>query len=166
MGLGPIGQTIANKLKAFGYQVSGWSRTHKTLSDIQTFAGNENLSAFLAKLDFLVCVLPQAAETVGFINYELLMQLPAHAYVINICRGGLLVEADLLRVLDQGHLAGACLDVFSQEPLPEDSPIWSHPKILVTPHIAGLPSPRHIVKLVMENYRRSEGGEKLLNCVR
>jgi glyoxylate/hydroxypyruvate reductase A len=142
LGMGEIGSTIAERLMALGFVVSGWSRTRKHLAGIRSFIGENELKAFLAQCDMLVCVLPLTPETRDMLNADLFALLPRGAWVINVARGAMLVEADLIAALDSGHLHGAVLDVFQTEPLPQDSPIWRHPRITATPHIAGITDPR------------------------
>ena len=165
MGLGQIGQSVAQRLVQAGFQVVGWSRRAKSMAQVQVFAGQPQLSDFLSASEILVCLLPLTAETENILNAETLTQLPLGAYVINVARGQHLVEADLLALLDRNHLAGACLDVMRQEPLPQEHPFWSHPKILITPHIASLTDPVSVAPQIVENYRRYTAGRPLLNQV-
>jgi glyoxylate/hydroxypyruvate reductase A len=118
------------------YRLSGWSQTPREVEGITSFHGPEGLTPFLAQTDILVCLLPLTPKTKGILNAQLFAGLPEGACVINAARGGHLVEQDLLAALDTGHLRGATLDVFAQEPLPADNTMWSHPKIVVTPHSA------------------------------
>lgn len=136
MGLGNLGTAAAAMLSAIGYSVAGWSRSRKALPGIECFAGDEERDAFLARTDLLVCLLPDTPETRGAIRAETIAKLPRGAAVINAGRGGHLVMEDLVAALDEGHLSGAFLDVFEEEPLPPDHPAWAHPRIIVTPHIA------------------------------
>jgi len=165
LGLGTIGQDIAQKLLQLGFPVQGWSRTPKTVDKIQSFAGDEQLGAFLASSRILVCVLPLTNATQGIINQNTLAQLPQGAYIINVARGAHVVEADLLEAINQGHIAGAALDVFEQEPPPAGHPFWQHPKILMTPHIAGLTRPEAAAPQIAANLRRLARGETLRNQV-
>jgi len=141
MGLGAIGAQIARAATMFGYPVIGWSRTPRTIEDVRCFAGSDDLGTFLAQSNFLVNVLPMTDETRDFLNARRLAQLPRGAHVINIGRGGTIVDADLIAALDSGQLASATLDVFRVEPLPSEHPFWHHPRITVTPHLSG-PTPR------------------------
>lgn len=134
MGLGVLGERVARALQAFEFPVRGWSRSPKRLDGIECFSGSAQLDDFLAGSRVLVCLLPLTAETEGVLNHENLSKLPAGGYLINVARGEHLVEPDLIELIDDGHLAGAALDVFRCEPLPRDHPFWSHPKITVTPH--------------------------------
>ena len=134
MGLGVLGERVALALKQFDFPVLGWSRSAKTVGGVQCFSGTDGLDDFLAATRILVCLLPLTPETDSILNRRHLTQLLPGAYVINVARGGHLVDDDLLALIDSGHLAGATLDVFRQEPLPPEHPFWKHPKITVTPH--------------------------------
>ncbi len=141
LGLGAIGAQIASAVAAFGYPVCGWSRTNKHIDGVQCLAGDAHLPAFLAQTNILVDVLPLTAETRDLLDRERLSLLPKGAHLINVGRGGTIVDGDLLALLDEGHLAGAVLDVFRTEPLADQHPFWRHPKVTVTPHLSG-PTPR------------------------
>ncbi len=165
LGLGEIGGACAQALSAFGFAVAGWSRTPKSLEGVTGYFGAEGLKPFLARTDILLCVLPLTAATRGIINRELLAALPKGAFVINIARGGHVVDRDLIASLDSGHIAGALLDVFEPEPLPSDHPYWHHPKVTLTPHIASLTNPETAVLPIVENLKRLKSGAPLLNLV-
>jgi glyoxylate/hydroxypyruvate reductase A len=165
LGLGDIGATIAAGLLPFDFQLSGWSRSPKTASGVKSFAGKEELPQFLAQCDYCVCVLPLTDDTRGIMNADFFAKLPKDAFVINGARGGHLIEEDLIAALDSGHLSGAVLDVFQTEPLPADSPIWRHPKITATPHIAGITDPRMALAYVADCVARCESGKPLDNIV-
>jgi glyoxylate/hydroxypyruvate reductase A len=132
---------------------------------VTSFAGDGELPPFLARTDILICLLPLTPETRGILNAQLFAQLPQGAFVINVARGGHLVEADLIAAIECGHLSGATLDVFHTEPLPETHPFWRHPKITVTPHIAAISEPRVAAQYVADGIARFEGGEPLDNIV-
>lgn len=134
MGMGVLGERVARALAQFEFPVNGWSRSPKAVDGVQCFAGTDGFNAFLAASRVLVCLLPLTPDTQGIMNLESLSRLRPGGYVINVARGAHLVDADLLALLDSGHLAGAALDVFRQEPLPAGHPFWSHPKITITPH--------------------------------
>ena len=165
MGLGTIGQDTAGKFAALGFPTAGWSRTQKTLAGIETFHGGDGFARFLARTDILVDVLPLTRETQGILNARAFAALPKGAFFINMARGGHVVDADLLAALDSGHLAGAVLDVFNTEPLPADHPYWTHPKVTVTPHIAGATNPRTASPGVIENIKRLRSGQPLIHTV-
>ena len=141
MGLGAIGARVARATQVLGYRVSGWSRTPKTLEGLRTFAGAEDLEAFLAQAQFLVNVLPLTDATRDLLDAHQFACLPRGAHLINIGRGHTIVDADLIAALDSGQLASAVLDVFRTEPLPPEHPFWHHPQVTVTPHLSG-PTPR------------------------
>jgi len=134
MGLGVLGQRVARAVQHFEFPVNGWSRSPRTVAGVQGFHGADGLAPFLAASRVLVCLLPLTPDTRGIMNRRTLSQLRPGGYVINVARGGHLVEDDLLALVDSGHLAGAALDVFQTEPLPEAHPFWRHPRITVTPH--------------------------------
>ncbi|GBQ65513.1 D-isomer specific 2-hydroxyacid dehydrogenase [Ameyamaea chiangmaiensis NBRC 103196] len=136
MGLGNLGADVSRHLAHAGFAVSGWSRTAKQIDGVTCHAGPEGLEQFLPTCDILVCLLPDTEHTRGLIDGALLRRLRAPAGFINVGRGPQVVEADLLAALDDGTIGGAVLDVFCEEPLPSNSPFWSHPKVMVTPHIA------------------------------
>ncbi len=159
MGLGVMGLDAVERLRPFGFDVRGWSRSEKALEGVTTFHGTEGLTPFLERTEILVCLLPLTPETAGIINAGAISQLPKGAVVINAARGGHVVDEDLIEALDGGHLSAATLDVFHTEPLPDDHPFWAHPKITVTPHMASLTVPATAAKAVAENIRRMEKGE-------
>lgn len=170
MGLGELGSAAARALLALGYRVNGWSRRPKDLPGVTTFAGTNRLPAFLAATDILVVLLPLTPDTRGIIDYGLLRQLRRDnrlggACLINAGRGGLQKGADILRALDDGTLKEATLDVFETEPLPRDSPMWTHPKVFVTPHAASTSDPAHLVPPMIAQMDAFERGEPLRNVV-
>jgi len=134
MGLGVLGQRVAQALAHFEFPVSGWSRTAKKLDGVRGFHGGTQLNAFLAASRILVNLLPLTSDTINIMNRDTLSRLQPGGYVINVARGAHLVDDDLLSLLDSGHLSGATLDVFRTEPLPPGHPFWRHPKITMTPH--------------------------------
>jgi glyoxylate/hydroxypyruvate reductase A len=134
MGLGVLGERVARAVAQFDFPVMGWSRSPKQIDGVRCFAGAAQLPAFLAASQVLVCLLPLTEETRDILRRETLAQLQPGGYVINVARGAHLVDDDLIALIDSGHLAGAMLDVFRQEPLPAGHPFWMHPKITVTPH--------------------------------
>ncbi len=136
LGFGVLGQAVARSLDALGFRVNAWSRTHRQQSGVTLFSGREGLEAFLAASRTVVCLLPLTPATQGILCAENFNRMPQGSWIINVGRGGHLVDDDLLAALDSGKIAGATLDVFQQEPLPTDHPFWQHPKITLTPHIA------------------------------
>ncbi len=136
LGLGQVGARVAQTLAEFGYPVAGWSRTPREITGVESFSGQEALPAFLARTRFLVNVLPLTPDTRGILNRDTLGQLLPEAHLVNVGRGEHLVEEDLVQMLEEGEIAGATLDVFHTEPLPQDHPFWRDPRVHVTPHIA------------------------------
>ena len=134
MGLGVLGQRVALALKLFDFPVLGWSRSAKVIDGVQCFSGDDGFIDFLAATRVLVCLLPLTPATENILCLKNLSRLLPGAYIINVARGAHVVDDDLIALIDSGHLAGATLDVFRQEPLPSAHPFWKHPKIRVTPH--------------------------------
>jgi glyoxylate/hydroxypyruvate reductase A len=165
LGLGEIGTMSAERLRDFDFPVSGWSRTRKTVRGVESFAGAGELAPFLARTDILVCLLPLTPETRGILNAKTFALLPKGAFVINVARGGHLIEEDLVQAIDSGHLSGATLDVFQSEPLPESSVLWNHPKITLTPHIAAITDPRAAAEAVAAGISAHQRGDALENRV-
>src|SRR5699024_10590545 len=141
MGLGTLGEPTARLLADLGYKVSGWAKSPKSIMGVQTFAGKNELSKFLQQTQILVCMLPLTGETRGILDLDTFKSLRRPGYLINVGRGEHLVEEDLIYALDKEWLNGACLDVFSNEPLPERHPFWNRTNIMITPHIASLTPP-------------------------
>jgi glyoxylate/hydroxypyruvate reductase len=169
MGFGVLGQDAARKLRTMGFDVAGWSRAAKRVEGFPVFAGHE-VDAFLARTDILVSLLPLTGNTRGILNRELFQKLPRDGalggpVLINAGRGGLQVEADILACLDDGTLRAATLDVFETEPLPDDSALWSHPRVTVTPHNAAVSEPEATARYIVDQIRRFERGEPLQNVV-
>jgi glyoxylate/hydroxypyruvate reductase len=165
MGLGVFGADIATKLATLGFNVCGWSRTKKALEGVETWAGPMEFDRFLSKSQILVNVLPLTDQTRGILNARLFDALPGKGALIHLGRGGHLNEGDLVAALDSGKLDWAMLDVFPTEPLPAESPLWPHPRVFVTPHVASQPVSDRAERLVIENFNRFERGEEPLGRV-
>jgi glyoxylate/hydroxypyruvate reductase A len=138
MGLGVLGEKVARAVAQFDFPVNGWSRSAKQIDGVRCFSGADGFKDFLAASKVLVSVLPSTPETRNLINRDTLSRLQSGGYLINVARGAQLVEEDLLALLEEGHMAGAALDVFQSEPLASGHAFWSHPKVIVTPHIAAM----------------------------
>lgn len=164
MGLGEIGGYIADQLARLGYRVSGWSRSEKQLAGVTCYRGEEALDHFLGSLDGLINLLPLTAQTRGILAAPLFNRLPAGAVLINCGRGEHMVNDDVLAALESGQLAGAVLDVFPQEPLPDD-PLWRHPQVVITPHMASAAPAEVIARQLLENIQRQRRGLPLKNLV-
>jgi glyoxylate/hydroxypyruvate reductase len=134
MGLGVLGERVAKALQVFEFPVCGWSRSEKHIDGVVTHHGDGGLAPFLASSRVLVNLLPLTPQTEGILNRQTLGQLMPGGYLINVARGAHLVDDDLLVLLNDRHLAGATLDVFRTEPLPEGHAFWHHPRVTVTPH--------------------------------
>ncbi len=170
MGLGVLGRDAAEVLARIGFDVAGWSNTWKSIPGIKCFAGDSQLSEFLARTDVLVCLLPLTPATRGILNRRTFSRLARDGklggpVIINAGRGGLQNEDDVLAALDDGTLLAASLDVFHTEPLPADSPFWSHSKVTLSPHNAADTDPDAISLYVAEQIARHERGEPLENVV-
>ena len=170
MGLGVLGGDAAAVLARLGFRVAGWSRGPRTLPGIDCFHGEAGLASFLARTDILVVLLPLTPDTRGILNARLIAGLARDGalggpVLINAGRGGLQVEADILAALDAGVLKAASLDVFETEPLPAESPLWTHPAVTVTPHVAAESDPSAIARLIGSQIRRHEAGLPLEHLV-
>ena len=164
LGLGRIGQLVAQRFVDNGFSAIGWSRSAKTLPAVECFTGDDGLTQALALADYVISVLPSTPETLHMFNRDLFQCFNPKSMLINVGRGDLVNETELIQALDDGMLAGAILDVMSIEPLPADHPLWLHPRIQLTPHISGY----HLGDAVLdiaENYRRLQSGEPLLHLV-
>lgn len=170
LGFGVLGQHAAVALRRFGFSIAGWSKSKKTVDGIETFAGEEGFAPFLARTDLLVCLLPATAQTQGILNRRTFSLLARDGVlggpvIINAGRGKLQVESDILAALNDGTLVAATLDVFETEPLPESSPLWTHPKVTISPHNAADSDPDAISLYVAEQIDRFERGLPLVNVV-
>jgi glyoxylate/hydroxypyruvate reductase A len=162
LGLGELGSYAAGKLLALGFKVCGWSRRPKTLDGVHCAT---DIDEVVARSQALVCLLPLTAQTRGVLNARAFSGMPKGGCVINVARGAHVVQPDLLAALDSGQLAHAYLDVFEKEPLPAESPLWAHPGVTITPHIAALTEPRTAVAKIVENVERLRRGEAPVNLV-
>ncbi|MGA9088694.1 MAG: glyoxylate/hydroxypyruvate reductase A [Bradyrhizobium sp.] len=170
MGLGTLGSDAAVVLRRLGFRVAGWSNSPKAIDGIECFHGKPELDAFLQRTDILVCLLPLTPETRHILNRGLFAKLNrsgpmAAPVLINAGRGGLQNEPDILHCLDDGTLGAASLDVYAMEPLPSDSPFWTHPKVVLTPHNAADTDPDEISRYVARQIERFEAGGALENVV-
>jgi glyoxylate/hydroxypyruvate reductase A len=165
LGLGSLGQAVLEKLVGFGFTCAGWSRSRHDVPGVACHAGAGELDTFLARTDILVCLLPLTEATRGLLNAALFAKLPAGASLVHVGRGPQLAAADLLRALDDGHLAEAVLDVTDPEPLPGDHAMWSHPRVRITPHIASMTQPQTAARAAIDNVRRFVRGEPLVGLI-
>jgi glyoxylate/hydroxypyruvate reductase A len=158
LGLGVLGKAVASALLPFGFPLRGWSRTAKQMTGVATYAGAREFEGFLAAAQVLVCLLPLTPATQGLLDRATLSRLPRGACVVNVARGALIVDDDLLTLLDSGHLAGAMLDVFGDEPLPPGHRFWHHPRVALTPHVAAITLVEEAVAQIAAKIRRLEAG--------
>ena len=158
LGLGVLGERVARAVAALDFPVLGWSRSPKQVAGVRSLYGMDQLPAFLAQTRVLVNLLPLTPETENILNRSTLSQLQAGAYLINVARGRHVVEEDVLALLDSGQLAGATLDVFRTEPLPPAHPFWRHPRVTVTPHIAGRTMLPETIAQIAGKVRAMEAG--------
>jgi glyoxylate/hydroxypyruvate reductase A len=160
IGLGAIGKKVGLTLADAGYNVSAWVQSAREVEDITLYIGEDEFESFMGELDVLINVLPLNQTTSNFLNYKRLSLLPKGAKVINISRGAVIDEVAIKCLLDDNHLGGAVLDVFTKEPLPADSWHWHHPKVNVTPHASGQTFARSAIKSLVANIKRIEKGEQ------
>lgn len=165
LGLGELGSAVAAALAAEGFCVTGWSRSAKHIDGVESRCGNEQLAGAVGASDIVINLLPLTAQTRGILDREFFSRVRPGACLVQVGRGGHLVEADLLEALTQGRIAGAFLDVFSQEPLPPQHPFWNHPALNVTPHVASLSDPARSAETVIANIRRAMRGQPLLHAI-
>jgi len=160
MGLGNIGRSIGELLVTQSFNVIGWGANQKSsLTDIKYYYGHDPLSDFLGRTNILINVLPLTSDTANIITKKELSLLPKDSFIINIGRGGIINENDLMTLLSEGHIKAAALDVFAQEPLPENNSLWDHPSVYITPHIAGQSNPNSAGQTISENIHRIQKGE-------
>ncbi len=165
LGMGELGTACARALAALNFPVTGWSRTPKAVDGIPCLHGPDGLDRALATAQIVVTLLPKTPETENILNARTLGLLPQGAVILNPGRGALIDDDALLAALETGHVGHATLDVFRTEPLPQDHPYWSHPRVTVTPHIAADTRAPSASRVIAENIRRSEAGEPLLHRV-
>ncbi|MCC7225122.1 MAG: glyoxylate/hydroxypyruvate reductase A [Burkholderiaceae bacterium] len=165
LGLGELGRAVLRQLRTLGFQTFGWSRAPHVIEGTMCFGGRDHLPDFLAHCDILVCLLPLTTETTGLLDKNMLACLPRGAALVQVGRGPHLVAEDLLSALDSGQIRDAILDVTEPEPLPPSDPLWVHPRVTLTPHIASMTQPDSAVDVVLENIRRFHAGEPMIGLV-
>ncbi|MBH0021988.1 glyoxylate/hydroxypyruvate reductase A [Pseudoalteromonas sp. SWXJ133] len=165
LGFGELGRACAQKLVTNGFKVSAWAQSNKSTTNVDIFYGEEGLNYMLPEVDYLVCLLPLTQATTGIINHSMLAKLPSHAVVINVARGPHVVEQDLLNALNNDRLRAATLDVFDQEPLPQNHPYWENPKITLTPHCAALSDLNSVIDQIVDNIECLKEGLALNNSI-
>jgi glyoxylate/hydroxypyruvate reductase A len=165
LGLGVLGEHVARAVQQFEFPVRGWSRTERDVDGVRCLHGQSQLTEFLASTRVLVNLLPLTPHTENLLNMATLSQLRPGAYLINIARGRHVVDEDLLALLDSGQMAGATLDVFRTEPLPAEHPFWRHPRVTVTPHIAGRTMLQDTVQQIASKIAALQKGEPIEGVV-
>ena len=165
LGLGVLGGAVARALADFGFAVSGWSRSTRSVPGVRCVHGARGLDDVLATSRLLIVFLPLTGATENLLDGARLAQLPAGAALVNLSRGELVDDDALLEALDSGHLAAAYLDVFREEPLPADHAFWRHPRVRITPHVAAL-TDMHLASMqVAAKIRRLQTGEPVTGMV-
>lgn len=165
MGAGVLGLSVIDALKPWGFPLRVWSRSPKQIDGVKSFAGREALNDFLRGTQVVINLLPTTPETTSLFDAPTLGQLPQGAYFLNMARGAQVVEADLLAALESGQLRAAALDVFQQEPLPQDHPLWRHPRVTMTPHIAALTLVDEAMDAIARAIEDLEAGRQPSGCV-
>jgi len=165
LGAGALGRPVAEHFIRFGFDTHVWARSQHEIAGATTFAGRETLIEAVRGADILVNLLPLTSETADVVDAGVLDALADGGFFINGARGGHVVDADLIAALDSGKLSGAALDVFRIEPLPTDDPLWSHPKVRLSPHVAAPTHQSMAVKEMAANIRRFEQGEPVHHLV-
>jgi glyoxylate/hydroxypyruvate reductase len=165
MGVGALGSHVIDALRPFGFPLRAWSRTPKALAGVECFHGAEGLDGFLGSSRVVVCMLPLTEETSNILGRANMQKLPQGAYIINVGRGAHISEPDLLPLIKSGHIAGATLDVFRNEPLPAQHPFWQEPRITITPHISALTLRRESVEQIAAKMRQHARGEDVADTI-
>ena len=165
LGFGMMAKAPALVLKSLGFPVSAWVRSPRQSEEVPIFHGRDQLEPFLNKTDIAVCLLPLTPETEGIFCARTFAMMPRGAMLVNVGRGGHVVDKDLIAALDSGQLSYAALDALWPEPLPPDSPLWLHPRVTIMPHVARRPTVEQLVTEMVANIKSVRAGGKLLQEV-
>ena len=165
LGLGEIGKLVAEQFVALGFEVKGWSNSPKNINGVESFSGKDGLIAAISKTNFIVNILPLTDHTEGILNNEFFEKCSANTVLINVGRGAHLVEKDLLVAIEEKQIKEAYLDVFVEEPLPENHPFWTNENVFITPHIASVTNATTALQQVADNYKKMKNNKALLNEV-
>ena len=165
MGMGVLGRRVLDTLAQFEFPLRGWSRNPKQIDGVSCFSGADGFEEFLRGTRVLVCMLPLTPATADLLNHARLSLLPKGAYLVNVGRGGHVAEPDLLALIRSGHIAGATLDVFREEPLPAPHPFWGEPRISITPHTSALTLPFDSALQIAGKIVALERGEPVADVV-
>jgi phosphoglycerate dehydrogenase-like enzyme len=153
-GLGSIGRYVAKMAGNFGMKVWGYKHTYEEVTEVDRVFSETDFQEFLAKPNYIVITLPNTSKTFHLFDYDAFLTMKSSAVLINVGRGSVVDENSLIRALEEKLIGGAILDVFEKEPLPEESPLWSLPNVIITPHNSATSFPKDIIKIFTENYRR------------
>ncbi len=159
LGIGVIGKTIAKQLLRNGYKVNGWASSPKSIDTMECFYGANQLAACISDCKVLISCLPSTEDTFEMIDSSVFNQLSTGAFFINVSRGNVVNDSDLLQALENKQIASAALDVFHIEPLPGEHPFWEHPNVFITPHISGPTRVRSAAGIIADNIKRIEAGK-------
>ncbi|WDE13189.1 2-hydroxyacid dehydrogenase [Thalassomonas haliotis] len=165
LGVGSIGEVVAKRLLDNGFEVCGWRRSEKKHPDYPVYFGHEQLELAVCDADYVVSILPNTPATQGVIDKTFFEKLKPGCYLINVGRGQAVNDSDLIVALDQQLIAGAVLDVFNHEPLPEDHAFWRHEAVLLTPHISAITDQQEVIAQIASNYKKFQQGLALDNLV-
>lgn len=164
LGVGELGGDVIEKLRLMKFNVAGYGNSPK--KDLQyPYYFGEQLDDFLSQVNMIICLLPLTPQTENFLNKDFFNRCKPGSYIINVARGKHLVEEDLLEAIEEDQISGAMLDVFLNEPLPEEHPFWINDRIMVTPHIASVTNPSAAAPQILSNYYRLLNQKPLVNVI-
>ena len=165
MGAGVLSQAVLKALAPFGFPLASWSRTEHAIAGVDPFVGRGALHAFLARSTMVIALLPSTDETRGLLDAAAFAAMPVGAHLVNLGRGDLVVDEELIGSLNRGHLGHATLDVFRQEPLPPTHPFWHHSGITITPHVSAVTRLVASAEQIVAKVRALERGAAITGIV-